>query len=73
MTKPRHIYRKGYEHQFQAESSADRFAKVRNIDKPGPTKAWVQEDDGTFYVYVELEGEMDLEEVLAATGFERVS
>ena len=73
MVKPRHVYRKGYQHQFEAEGSADGFAMMGNIDKPGPTNAWVQEEDGTFYVYVELEGEMDPEEVLAATGFDRIT
>jgi hypothetical protein len=68
-----HTYRKGFEHQFEAEGTANGFATVGNIDKPGPTKAWVEEDAGTFYAYVELEGGMDPDEVLAATGYERVN
>lgn len=73
MTKPKHTYRKPYEHQFEAEGSANGFAVAGNLDKPGPTKVWVQEVDGTFYVYVELEADMDPTEVLAATGYERVT
>ena len=73
MITPKHIYRKGYKHRFEADLSADGFVIMGNIDKPGPTKAWVQEEDGTFYVHVELEGEVDPEELLAATGFERVT
>jgi hypothetical protein len=69
----RHVYRKAYQHQFEAEESAQGFAMMGNIDKPGITKAWAQKGGGAFYVYVELEGEMDPEELLAATGFERVS
>ena len=73
MANSKHIYRKGFAHDSEAERTADGFAKVGNIDKPGPTKVWVQEEGGTFYVYVELAGEMNPEEGLAATGFERVS
>jgi hypothetical protein len=73
MTRPKHTYRKAYQHRFEAEGSAHVFSKMGNIDKPGPTKSWVEEEGGTFYVYVELEGEMDPEEVLHATGFERVA
>lgn len=73
MAKPKHVYRKAYQHQFEAEGSADGIAMMGSIDKPGPTKAWVQEDGSMFYLYVELEGKMDPEEVLAATGFERVN
>lgn len=73
MTRPKHSYRKGDQHQFQAEGAADGFAPLGNIDKPGPTKAWVQEEDGQLYVYVELEGDMNPQEMLGATGFERVT
>lgn len=73
MAKPKHTYRKGYRHHFEAEGSAQNFALMGNIDKPGPTNAWVKEEGGTFYVYIELEGEMDPEELFAATDFERVA
>ncbi len=73
MTKSTHTYRKAYQHQFEAEGSADGFATMGNIDKPGPTKAWVKEEEGTFYVYVELEGEVDPAGLFDATGFERVA
>ena len=73
MTRQKHTYRKAYEHRFEAEGSADGFAKMGNIDKPGPSKVWVQEEGGAFYVCVELEGEMEPEEVLGATGFEQVT
>ena len=68
-----HVYRKVYQHRLEAEGSADGFAMTGNIDKPGPTKAWVEEEDGRFYVYVELEDEADPEELFAATGYERVA
>ncbi len=73
MAKPNHVYRKGYQHQLEAEGSAEGVARMGNIDKLGAAKVWVQEDGGTFYVYLELEGEKDPEEVFAATGFERMS
>lgn len=73
MTSPKHKYRKAYPHKFAAEGAAKGFAMVGNIDKPGPTKAWVEEEDGTFYVCVELEGEVDPQELFDATGYERVS
>jgi hypothetical protein len=73
MEKPGHVYRKGYQHKIDAEGSANGFAKIINIDKPGPTKAWMQEENSIFYVYVELAGEMNPDEVLGATGFERVN
>lgn len=72
MAKAKHTYRKAFQHQFQAVQSAEGFAKMGNIDKPGPTKAWVKEEEGTFYVYVELEGAVDAVELFDATGFERV-
>ncbi len=71
MVKPKHIYRKGYENRIHAERSADGFSKVDNIDKLGPAKVWFTEDNGTFYVYVELAGDMDPKEVFSATGFEQ--
>jgi hypothetical protein len=73
MAQPKYIYRKRYDDQFEAEKSADGFARFGNIDEVGSTKVWVQEDDNNFYVYVELSGEMDPKEVLEATGFERIS
>jgi hypothetical protein len=73
MIRPKHLYRKGFQHQVEADGTANGFAAVGNIDKPGPTNAWVEEENGTFYVYVELEGKMDPDEVLAATGYERVA
>jgi hypothetical protein len=73
MAQPKYIYRKGYDGQFEAEKSADGFARFGNIDEVGSTKVWVQEDDNKFYVYVELSGKMDPKEVLEATGFERIS
>lgn len=73
MAQAKYIYRKGYDHQFEAEKSADGFARFGNIDEVGSTKAWVQEDDNKFYVYVELSGKMEPEEVFEATGFECVS
>lgn len=73
MARAKHTYRKAFQHQFQAVQSADGFAKMGNIDKPGPAKAWVQEEEGTFYVYVELEGEVDAVDLFDATGYERVT
>lgn len=73
MTRPKHTYRKAYQHKFEAEGSAEAFAATGNIDKPGPTKAWVQVEDGTPYVYLELEGELDPNELFNTTGFERVA
>ena len=74
MVRPGHCYRKRCDHQSEAEQTASGLARFgNNIDKLGPTKVWVEEDNGVFYVYVELAGEMDPAEVLAATGFERLS
>lgn len=73
MAQPKYIYRKGYDHQFEAEKSADGFARLGNIDEVGSTKVWVQEDKNIFYVYVELSGIMKSDEVFEATGFECVS
>ena len=67
------IYRKEYPSQFEAAETVKGFNLFgANIDGTGPTKVASGEDDGRFYVYVELEGDVDNEELLAATGYEAV-
>lgn len=68
-----HIYRKYFEHEFEAEEAAKSFFMTPGIDKIGNPKVSVSGVDGTHYVDVVLEGEYDPEKVLEATGYERVS
>ena len=66
-------YRKEFPSLIEANETVNGFKlSGGNIDKPGPTRVASSEEDGRYYVYVELEGNRDAEEVLAATGYELV-
>lgn len=74
MTTPVYIYRKPYEHRFEAEGAAEGFHLFPGIDgRPEAPEVSVKEESGIFYVYVALAGEPDPEELFAATGYERVN
>lgn len=66
-----HIYRKAFDHLFEAEETANGFHIVGPIDGRDTVEVSVKEVDGSYYVYVTLEGDFDPEEVLTATGYER--
>jgi hypothetical protein len=73
MTRQKHLYRKRFQHSWEAEETAKGFRQNPGIDRPGPVDVSVREEEAAFYVYVELEGDMNPDEVLAATGYERVA
>lgn len=68
----KHLYRKQVEHAFEAEETAKGFHRLPGIDRLGAVDAYPREVDGRFWVYVALEGQVDPDELLAATGYERV-
>lgn len=71
MTK--YLYRKEFDHAFEAKQTAEGFHMVGPIDGRDKVEVTAREDDGRHFVYVALEGEFDPHEILAATGYERVS
>jgi len=73
MSRKKHLYRKQFERSFEAEETANAFRRSPGIDRPGPVDVHVREEDGLFYVYVALEGDVDPDEVFDATGYERVT
>lgn len=71
MTK--HIYRKGFEHAFQAEETANGFVIMPAVHSSGPVDVSVSHIEERHWVYVAFEGEYDAEQLFAATGYERVN
>jgi hypothetical protein len=69
----KHLYRKAFAHEFEAQETAQGFFMMPGIDKLGTPKVSISQEDGKHYVYVALEGEPDPGEVLEATGYERVT
>jgi hypothetical protein len=69
----KHLYRKAFEHAFEADETAKGFSLMPNIDRLGETEVYVEHDGDKHYVYVALTGDVDPDEMLAATGYERVS
>lgn len=69
----KHLYRKAFAHEHEAQETAKGFFMLPGIDKLGTPEVSTSNEDGKHYVYVALEGEPDPGEVLAATGYERVS
>lgn len=68
----KHLYRKAFEHAYEAEETAKGFHAMPGIGGLGPVEVSVKSDEGKHWVYVALEGDVDPDEVLAATGYERV-
>lgn len=69
----KHVYRKRFDDRFSAEETAKGFLIFGNIDQPGSPEVDVREEDGAFWVYVALLGEVpDPAEMLQATGYEQV-
>lgn len=69
----KHLYKKCFEHTYEAEETAKAFHLLPGIDRLGPVDVSVGTEDGKHCVYVKLEGDVDPAELLAATGYERVS
>ncbi len=69
----KHLYRKTFNNAFEAEETAKGFFLMPNIARLGDPEVSVANEGGRHYVYVALEGGVDPDEVLAATGYERVS
>jgi hypothetical protein len=69
----KYLYRKAFDHEFEAQETAKGFLMMPGIDKLGAPEVWTSHENGNHYVYVALEGEFDPEEVLAATGYARVN
>jgi hypothetical protein len=73
MTGPKHLYRKQFQHAYEAQETAKNFHLNPGIDRPGPVDVNVREEEGAFYVYVALEGDFDPHDVFDATGYERIA
>lgn len=69
----KYLYRKAFSEAAEAEAAVKGFFLIRNIDRLGEPEVSVSHDGDQHYVYVALEGDFDPDEVLAATGYERVS
>lgn len=65
-------YRKAYDSLFEAKAIAEEFKRGGNIDLPGPTDAWAEEDGDIAYVYVELAGNAGTDALAESAGWERV-
>lgn len=68
----KHLYRKQFEHSFEAEETAKGFHLAPGIDGVEAVEAYARHEDGCHWVYVALEGDVDPDELFAATGYERV-
>jgi hypothetical protein len=68
----KHLYRKAFEHAFEAEETAKGFFMMPGIDRLGAPEVSVSHEGEKHYLYVALEGDFDPDEILAATGYERV-
>ena len=69
----RHLYRKEFDHASEAKETAEGFCMVGPIDGRDKVEVTAREEDGRHFVYFALEGDFDPHEILAATGYERVS
>lgn len=69
----KHLYRKEFDHAFEAQEIAEGFHMVGPIDGRDKVEVTAREEDGRHFAYVALEGDFDPHETLAATGYERVS
>lgn len=68
----KHLYRKGFDHAYEAEETANGFRMMPGIHYNGPIDVSVASGDGKHWVYVAFEGEYDADELFAATGYRRV-
>lgn len=72
-TMMKHLYRKSFDHAFEAEGTANSFVIMPNLHPSGPVDVSVSHTDGKHWVYISFEGEYDAEELFAATGYERIA
>lgn len=68
----KHAYRKAFDSEYEAVETAKGFHLVPGVDGLGPVDVAVRAEGGKHWVVVKLEGDVDPEELLAATGYERV-
>lgn len=68
------LYRKEYEHAFEADSSAAAFDLFPNLDGTGPVEAFAKHEDGRHWVYaaIAFPFPVDYEELFAATGYKPI-
>lgn len=69
----RYLYRKEFASALEAEETAKGFALTPNLHAQGPVNVTVSHENDRHAVYVEFEGEYDPDELLAATGYLRVT
>ena len=68
----KHIYRKSFDHAFEADETANGFVLMPGIHASGPIEVSTSHTDERHCVYVAFEGEYDADELFAATGYQRV-
>lgn len=68
----KHLYRKPFDHAFEAQATADGFEMMHGLNHSGPVNVSTSEHDGKHWVYVAFEGEFDPDELFEATGYRRV-
>ena len=69
----KHLYRKAFNHAFEAEETAKGFSLMPGIIHTGPVEVSTGCEGGKHWVYVAFEGEFDAEDLFAATGYQRVT
>jgi hypothetical protein len=67
-----HIYRKAFDHEFEAAETSKGFHRLPGIDGRHIVETSIKSVDGKYWVYVTLMGDVDTEQLQAATGFEIV-
>lgn len=68
----KHLYRKAFDHAFEAQATAEGFEMMPGINPHGPVEVTVSEHDGKHWVYIAFEGDYDPDDLFAATGYRRV-
>jgi hypothetical protein len=69
----KHTYGKAFEHELEAHETLKGFHLLPGIDGRNVVEARVVSRDGRFWLYVTLEGDLDPDELLAATGYQLIT
>lgn len=67
----KHLYRKRFEHAHDAELTATGFT-MPGVGFLGPIDVSTHHEENDHWVYLSFEGEYDVDELFAATGYKRV-
>lgn len=69
----KHTYGKAFEHEIEARETLRGFHLLPGIDGRNFVEASVVNRNDKFWLYVTLEGDLDSDELLAATGYELIA